>query len=81
MTTIVSEKGQVTIPKKLRHQLGLAAGTVLDFTAERGTLIGRKKIQRDPVATWTGSGKLFLRKLRLKHTDDYLSAIRDNHRR
>jgi AbrB family looped-hinge helix DNA binding protein len=81
MTTVISEKGQVTIPKKLRHQLGLAAGTVLDFTAERGTLIGRKKIQRDPVATWTGSGKLFLRKLKLKRTDDYLSAIRDGHRR
>jgi AbrB family looped-hinge helix DNA binding protein len=81
MTTVVSEKGQVTIPKKLRLQLGLGAGTVLDFTAERGALVGRKKIQHDPAATWTGAGKPFLRKLKLKRTDDYLSAIRDGHRR
>ena len=29
MNSIVSEKGQVTIPKKLRKQLGLTAGVVL----------------------------------------------------
>jgi AbrB family looped-hinge helix DNA binding protein len=81
MTTAVSEKGQVTIPKELRRKLGLAAGTVLDFTAERGVLIGRKKIQHDPATAWTGAGKPFLRKLKLSRTDDYLSAIRDGHRR
>jgi AbrB family looped-hinge helix DNA binding protein len=79
MTTIVSEKGQVTIPKKLRNQLGLAPGTVLDFTAERGALIGRKKVPHDPAAKWLGASKSFLRKLRLSCTDDYLSIIRDGH--
>ena len=81
MTTVVSEKGQVTIPKELRRKLGLAAGTVVDFTAERGALIGRKKIHLDPATKWTGVGKPFLRKLKLKRTDDYLSAIRDGHGR
>jgi AbrB family looped-hinge helix DNA binding protein len=81
MTTTISEKGQVTIPKELRRKLGLAAGTVLDFTAERGALIGRKKIQHDAAARWIGTGKPFLRKLKLNRTDDYLSVIRDGHRR
>jgi AbrB family looped-hinge helix DNA binding protein len=81
MTTSVSEKGQVTIPKKLRHQLGLTPGTMLDFTAERGALIGRKKIQHDPAAKWTGAGKPFLRKLKWNRSDDYLSVLRDGHRR
>ena len=81
MTTVVSEKGQVTIPQKLRRKLGLSPGTTLDFTAERGALIGRKKIRHDPAAKWTGAGKAFLRKLKLNRTDDYLSTIRDGHRR
>ena len=81
MTTVVSEKGQVTIPKKLRNKLGLSAGTVLDFNAERGALIGRKKMPVDLNSTWMGAGKPFLRKLGLKHTDDYLRVIRDDHRR
>jgi AbrB family looped-hinge helix DNA binding protein len=81
MTTVVSEKGQVTIPKELRNKLGLAAGTVIDFNAERGVLIGRKKMQTDLNSTWTGAGKPFLRKLSLKNTDDYLRLVRDDHRR
>lgn len=81
MTTVVSEKGQITIPKDLRNKLGLAAGTVIDFSAERGVLIGRKKMQIDLSSTWRGAGKSFLRKLGLKRTDDYLRLIRDDHRR
>jgi AbrB family looped-hinge helix DNA binding protein len=81
MTAVVSEKGQVTIPKDLRNKLGLAKGTVIDFSAERGTLVGRKKMQADLSSTWTGAGKPFLRKLRLKNTDDYLRLVRDDHRR
>ena len=81
MTTVVSEKGQITIPKDLRNKLGLAAGTVIDFNAERGALIGRKKMPSDPGSTWMGAGKSFLSKLGLKRTDDYLRLVRDDHRR
>jgi AbrB family looped-hinge helix DNA binding protein len=81
MTTVVSEKGQITIPKDLRTKLGLAAGTVIDFSAERGALIGRKKMQAALSSTWRGAGKPFLRKLGLKRTDDYLRLVRNDHRR
>ena len=49
MKTIVSEKGQVTIPKRLRERLGIGPGTVLDFTEERGRLVAVKEATSDPV--------------------------------
>lgn len=42
MKAVVSEKGQVTIPKQLRDRLGIAAGQELDFTDENGRLVARK---------------------------------------
>jgi len=39
---ILSEKGQVTIPKVVRERLGLKPGTAIDFCAEEGKLIGTK---------------------------------------
>ena len=47
MKTTVSEKGQITIPKRLRDRLGLRPGTVLDFDEADGRLVGRKLIPLD----------------------------------
>ncbi len=55
MQSIVSEKGQVTIPKRLRDRLGLRAGTVLEFDEEAGRLIGRKAASEDPLDELYGS--------------------------
>lgn len=49
MRAIVSEKGQVTIPKAIRERLGIRPGTELDFQAERGRLVARKLNAEDPV--------------------------------
>jgi antitoxin PrlF len=49
MKSKVSEKGQVTIPKRLRERLGIRAGEVLEFNAERGRLVARKVVDRDPI--------------------------------
>ena len=49
MKSIVSEKGQVTIPKRLRDRLGIRAGEVLDFEEEQGRLVARKASPTDPV--------------------------------
>jgi antitoxin PrlF len=42
MKAIVSEKGQVTIPKPLRERLGIRPGQVLDFDVEAGRLVAVK---------------------------------------
>lgn len=42
MNVIVSEKGQVTIPKALRDRLGIRPGQVLEFDEEQGRLVATK---------------------------------------
>jgi AbrB family looped-hinge helix DNA binding protein len=46
---VVSEKGQVTIPKQLRERLGIEPGQELDFSDENGRLVARKIQDRSPV--------------------------------
>jgi AbrB family looped-hinge helix DNA binding protein len=59
MTTAVSEKGQVTIPKRVRDQLGIRAGTELSFAAVGGKLVASKTEETDDVfKKWRGRGHL-----------------------
>ena len=58
MKSIVSEKGQVTIPKSCRDRLGLYAGVVLDFEAREGKLVAVKQQPEDAIKKWRGKGKL-----------------------
>jgi AbrB family looped-hinge helix DNA binding protein len=69
---VVSEKGQVTIPKRIRDDLGLEAGAVLEFVAEDGRIVARKLVSESPIRKWRGRGRLpggatvdeFLRRVR-----------------
>ena len=54
MKSIVSEKGQVTIPKPLRDSLGIGPGTELDFEEEHGKLVARRVAKRDPFGALVG---------------------------
>jgi AbrB family looped-hinge helix DNA binding protein len=58
MKSTVSEKGQVTIPKRLRDKLGIRGGTVLDFDEEEGVLVARKESEIDLFRKWRGRGRL-----------------------
>lgn len=49
MNAIVSEKGQVTIPKPLRDRLGIRPGEVLDFSEEKGRLVATKSTRQDAI--------------------------------
>jgi AbrB family looped-hinge helix DNA binding protein len=70
MKAIVSEKGQVTIPKSVRTRLGLRPGTVIEFEAERGRLIGRKAVQADAMDELYGSLAMD------ESADEFLERIR-----
>ena len=76
MNAIISEKGQVTIPKELRDKLGLRAGSVLQFSDENGILQARKFQQQDPIQTWRGRAKI----PGGLSVDAYLKQTRDAHR-
>lgn len=49
MNSVVSEKGQVTIPKALRDRLGIKPGERLEFSEEGGRLVAVKVRARDPL--------------------------------
>ena len=42
MTSTISSKGQVTVPKDVRDRLGLRAGTVVEFEVTGGGVLLRK---------------------------------------
>lgn len=72
MKTSISEKGQITIPKKIRHEMSLTAGTVLEISIVNGTIIAQKSQNDSVKGRWRGKGKLpnnldvgtYLRKIR-----------------
>lgn len=67
---VVSEKGQVTIPKRLRDRLGIRPGQVLDFAEDRGKLVATKANASDPVASVFGVLRLD------RPTDDVVAELR-----
>ena len=71
MKTTVSEKGQVTIPKRLRVRLGIRAGQVLEVDEQRGRLVVTKFAGRDPVEEVFGILKLG------RPTEKLLAELRD----
>ena len=73
MHAVLSEKGQVTIPKAIRDDLGLVAGSVLDFTEESGRIIVRKVVEENPISAWRGRGRLPTGET----VSDYLTIIRE----
>ena len=73
MKTIVSEKGQITIPKKVRDTLAIVPGTVLEVVAEDGRIVAVKRPTTDTFVKWRGKGALPFG----DSVDEYLTRIRD----
>ncbi len=70
MKSIVSKKGQVTIPKPLRDRMNIRPGDVLDFREEKGRLVVTKAAVKDPVEGVYGILKLG------RTTDDLMTSLR-----
>ena len=70
MKAVVTERGQVTIPKDLRKRLGIHPKTVLNFQEENGCLVVRKVETSDPVAEVCGCLKF------KRSTDAILTDLR-----
>lgn len=67
---VVSEKGRVTIPKRLRERIGIRPGQVLAFSENDGRLVATKATDEDPVASVYGTLELD------QPTDDVLAELR-----
>jgi AbrB family looped-hinge helix DNA binding protein len=74
MKTIVSQKGQITIPKPLRVRLGIRSGQVLEVREERGRLVMFKKANRDAIDKLYGILKLG------RSTDEIMEELRGGER-
>jgi AbrB family looped-hinge helix DNA binding protein len=72
MHSTISEKGQITVPKPLRDQLGIKPGDRLEFIEEQGHIVVSKTAPNDPVAAVYGILSLG------ESTDDVLRALRGN---
>ncbi len=72
MKAIVSEKGQITIPKAVRDRLGIVPGTVLEIESIEGKIVAVKSQPSDVFAKWRGKGRL----PRGSTVDEYLTRIR-----
>jgi antitoxin PrlF len=71
MKSTLSEKGQITIPKRIRVMLGLRPGADIEFSTRKGVLIGKKAdTVKDPIDSVTGIVSLN------ESVDEYLDAIR-----
>jgi AbrB family looped-hinge helix DNA binding protein len=75
MKTVVSEKGQITIPKPLRVQLGLRTGQVLEVREEHGRLVmSKQQATRDAIDELYGILKLD------RSTDEIIDEMRGSER-
>ena len=54
LKAVVSEKGQVTIPKPLRESLGIRPGTQLAFEEHEGHLVAKRLIPTSPIKRLVG---------------------------
>jgi antitoxin PrlF len=70
MKAIVSEKGQITIPKPLRMRLGIRKGQVLEVSENRGRVVLAKKDVQSPFDRAYGILKLG------RTTDEIMEELR-----
>jgi len=71
MKTVVSEKGQITIPKPLRVRLGIRKGQVLEVREQQGSLVMTKQPpSSDPFEKYFGILKLG------RPTDEIMKELR-----
>ncbi len=68
----LTSKGQVTVPKAVRDELGLRSGDDIEFVKENGSFSLRKRVTDNPFEEWRG----YLKHLSGKRTDDLIEEMR-----
>jgi len=68
----VTSKGQITIPKAVRDQLGLRTGDRLEFVEDNGGFRIEKRLGENPFDKWQG----FLKHLAGQSSDELVDEMR-----
>jgi antitoxin PrlF len=72
MQTSIGERGQITIPKAVRRELGLRPGMRLEVSVENGAVTLRRPGIDDALEAWEGTAEN-----PYGSTDEYLRRLRD----
>jgi len=72
LSTKVTSKGQITIPKKVRDKLGIFQGEIVLFYEENGVFYIKKGITKSPFDKWVG----YLKKRKGKRPDEIVEELR-----
>ena len=75
----IAARGQITIPRKLRRQLGLKPGTDVELVPENGRVYIRKKVRprRAPGwDKWVGYCRRSFEDLGNPSVDEYIETVR-----
>ena len=67
----LTSKGQITIPRKVREQLGISTGDKIQFKEKNGVFTIKKSVKESPFDKWVG----YL-KDKGKSTDSIIEEIR-----
>jgi len=67
----MTTKGQVTVPKAIRDEMGLRPGDEVEFVRANGAYQMQKKVAKDAFEKWRG----YLKHLG-KTTDEFMREIR-----
>ncbi len=72
----IGERGQVTIPKKIRDRFGLRPHTEVEFRVAKDTIILEKKPKRLNLNRWKGYCKGSFSRLGYQSVDDFIEDVR-----
>ena len=72
MQCSIGERGQVTIPKEVRRELGLRPGMRLDVTVENGAVLLRRPSIDSALEVWESSAEI-----PFGATDEFIATLRD----
>ena len=72
----IGERGQVTIPKDLREQLGLKPETEVEFQVVDNSIVLRKKPRKLALSRWKGRCKKSFEELGYAGVDEYIEDVR-----
>jgi AbrB family looped-hinge helix DNA binding protein len=68
----LTSKGQITIPKEVRDQLGLRPGDEVEFVPEDGSYRVRKRVTESPFDLYVG----YLENLEGRQPDELIEELR-----